>query len=92
MRQYKVNTVRRIELYLEVGVWKRLHILARQSGTTVSDLVQRAIREKYTGAPATRREALQSIVGLWRDRTDIADSTAYVRALRKDNRFERIGR
>jgi macrodomain Ter protein organizer (MatP/YcbG family) len=84
--------VKRTQLYLDAGVWKRLHILARQSGTTVSDLVRQAIREKYTGGPATRREALQSIAGLWKDRTDITDSTAYVRALRKDNRLEKITR
>jgi hypothetical protein len=58
----------------------------------VKDLVRQAIREKYSGEPATRREALQSIAGLWKDRLDITDSTAYVRAWRKDNRLERIGR
>ena len=69
-----------------------MHILARQSGTTVSQLVRQAVREKYIGAPLHRREALQSIAGLWKDRRDITEASAYVRALRKDNRLARIGR
>ena len=56
----------------------------------ISNSIWKWVREKYTGARATRREALQSIASLWKDRPDITDSTAYIRALRKDNRLERI--
>jgi hypothetical protein len=38
-----------------------------------------------------RRAAMMGIVGLWKDRTDIEDSEAYIRNMRDDNRMERLG-
>jgi hypothetical protein len=33
---------------------------------------------------------MQALVGMWKDRKDLPDSTAYVRRLRKGKRLERI--
>jgi predicted transcriptional regulator len=84
--------VRRTQLYLEDDLWKTLHILARQSRSTVSELVRRALREKYLDDAAERKEALLSAVGLWKDRTDLPDTEEYIRGLRKDDRLRRISR
>ncbi|MBI1786250.1 MAG: CopG family transcriptional regulator [Acidobacteria bacterium] len=83
--------MRRTQLYLEEDVWQVLHILARQSGSSVSDLVRKAVRDKYLSRGEGRRQALHSIVGIWKDRTDLPDTENYVRSLRKDDaRFKRI--
>ena len=37
-----------------------------------------------------RRNALLSAVGLWKDRTDLLDTSQYVRELRKGDRLKRI--
>jgi predicted transcriptional regulator len=82
--------MRRTQLYLEDDMWKTLHILARQSRTTVSELARTAIREKYLGDGAERKEALLSAIGLWKDRTDLPETGTYVRNLRKGERLKRI--
>lgn len=84
--------MRRTQLYLEDELWKALHIRARQSKSTVSEIVRQALREKYLGDPAGRKEALLAVVGLWKDRTDLPNTEAYVRSLRRDSRLERISK
>jgi hypothetical protein len=37
-----------------------------------------------------RRAAMMSIVGLWKDRTDLPDTETYVRNLRKGTRLARL--
>ena len=87
-----IYIVRRTQLYLEDDLWKTLHILARQSGSTVSELVRTAVREKYAGDLTNRKEALLSAIGLWKDRTDLPDAETYVRSLRKGERLKRLTR
>ena len=82
--------VKRTQLYLNEDIWKALHVRSRQQGTSISELVRQAVRDKYGSSPASRRQAMQALVGLWRDRKDLPDSTAYVRRLRKGNRLKRI--
>ena len=84
--------VKRTQLYLDEDLWNLLHTLARQSGTTISDLARTAIREKYSRSMASRKDAAEAIIGLWKDRTDIGDASAYVRRLRRDSRLERVTR
>ena len=82
--------MKRTQLYLNEDVWKLLHIRSRQQGTTISELVRRAVRDKYGRSAADRRQAMQGLVGIWRGRRDVADSEAYVRQLRKGKRLRRI--
>lgn len=83
--------MRRTQLYLDDDLWNALHTRARRQGTTISDLVRQAARERYLGNLDERREAMLGIVGIWKDRTDLPDSTEeYVRSLRRDTRMERL--
>ena len=82
--------MRRTQLYLHEDVWKALHIRSRQQRTTISELVRQAVREKYGSSPAGRRQAMQAVVGLWKDRDDLLDSETYVRRLRKGKRLRRL--
>ena len=83
--------VRRTQLYLEEDLWNALHERARRQGTTISDLVRKAAREQYMSLDGERRAAMEEIVGLWKDRTDLPDTETYVRGLRKDTRRKRLG-
>lgn len=84
--------MKRTQLYLEDDLWKTLHILARQSGSTISQLARSALREKYLGDAAKRKEALLSAIGLWGDRDDLPDTETYVRSLRKGDRLKRLSK
>jgi hypothetical protein len=84
--------MKRTQLYLDEDLWEVLHIRARESRSTVSELVRQAVRERYLGDSAERKRALLAIVGMWKDRPEFADSEAYVRKLRRDTRFERLSR
>ena len=82
--------MRRTQLYLNEDIWKALHIRSRQQGTSISELVRQAVRDKYGSSPAGRRQAMQALVGIWKDRKDLPDSTTYVRRLRKGKRLRRV--
>jgi hypothetical protein len=86
--------VRRTQLYLEDDMWQALQLRARQSGSTMSELVRKAIRDAYLGGPIERKAAMTGIIGLWKDREDIGDPQEYVRKLRraagKPTRLDRL--
>lgn len=84
--------MKRTQLYLQNDLWKILHIRARQQQTSISNLVRQAVQEKFGNSPVDRKEALRAFVGIWKDRTDLPDSTKYIRRLRKGNRLRRIAR
>jgi hypothetical protein len=86
--------MRRTQLYLEDDMWQALQLRARQSGSTLSELVRKAIRDAYLGSSIDRKAAMTGIIGLWRDRDDIGDARQYVRKLRraagKETRLDRL--
>lgn len=84
--------MRRTQLYLDDDLWEALHARAKQSGTTISELVRSAVRERYLGSLEARQQAMQAMVGLWKDRSEIVDSTHYVRSLRRGTRLTRLGK
>jgi len=84
--------VKRTQLYLEEDVWKVLQIMARQTGTSISDLVRKAVRERYVASKANREQVLMSVVGLWKDRSDLPETDTYIRRLRKGSRLGRLAR
>jgi hypothetical protein len=45
---------------------------------------------KKPGAGPKRKEALLSVIGMWKDRTDLPDTETYVRSLRKGKRLARL--
>lgn len=75
-------------------MWQALHLRARQSGSTMSELVRKAIRDSYLSSSVDRKAAMTGIIGLWKDRDDIGDARQYVRKLRratgKETRLDRL--
>jgi len=82
--------MRRTQLYLDDDLWNVLHLQARQGGTTISELVRKAVRDSFGSSPEHRRRAMQDWVGIWQGRNDVSDSEAYVRRLRKGTRLRRL--
>jgi Ribbon-helix-helix protein, copG family len=86
--------VKRTQLYLEDDLWHALKLRARQSGSTMSELARKAIRDAYIGTAIDRQAAMSAIIGLWKNRDDSADPQAYVRKLRratgKGTRLDRL--
>jgi metal-responsive CopG/Arc/MetJ family transcriptional regulator len=82
--------MRRTQLYLDDDLWETLHTRAHASGSTISELVRDAVRERYLGSLETRNKAMQAVVGLWKNRREIGDSTAHVRKLRRGKRLNRL--
>lgn len=82
--------MRRTQLYLDDDLWTVLRFQARIEKTTISELVRRAVRERYSVDREKRKKAMEAVIGIWKDRTDIGDSTEYVRKLRRDTRLERV--
>jgi hypothetical protein len=82
--------MKRTQLYLNEDIWKALHVRARQNRTSISELVRQAVCEKYGMQRAGRQQAMQALVGLWKDRKDLPDSTVRVRRLRKGSRLKRL--
>jgi hypothetical protein len=85
-RRCTLYIVRRTQLYFDDDLWTVLQVKSRQEKTTVSDLVRKAVRERYLTESSERYKAMTDFIGIWQDRDDIQDSTAYVRELRKDRR------
>lgn len=84
--------MRRMQLYLDDQLWKALHERARSTGTTISELVRTAARERHLGNVQERRAAMQALVGLRKDRHDFNDSEKDVRRLRRSTQLERIAK
>jgi hypothetical protein len=83
-------TMRRTQLYIDEELWGTLRIRSQQAGTSVSELVRQAVREKYSTGLTGRQQAMRAFAGIWKDRSDLADSQAYLRALRKGSRLKRL--
>jgi len=83
--------MKRTQLYLEEDAWNALHSFARQSGTTISELVRHAIREQYVAGPEQRKLAMEAFIGVRRARKEFASAGAYVRRLRRGSRLGRLG-
>jgi Ribbon-helix-helix protein, copG family len=84
--------VRRTQLYLDEDLWTTLRLRSRQEGTTVSELVRQAVRERYLGNSEKRKRAMQAFVGIRKDRVDMVDPEYYIRELRRGSRLERYSR
>ena len=83
--------MRRTQLYLDDDLWKALHDRAAAEKTTVSELVRKAVRERYPVFDREkRRQAMMGIVGMWKDRTDLPSTEEYLRQLRGNGRMKRL--
>lgn len=84
--------MRRTQLYLDQDLWNALHFHARLNGSTISELIRKAARDKYMGNPEERRAAMEGIVGLWKDRKDLGETEAFLRKMRNSARRQRPGK
>ncbi len=79
-------TLARTQIYLTQTQQKRLAVACKRTAVTKSELIRQAVDQfldQQTTAPRSEKVArVQGIAGLWADRTDMADPTAYVRTLR----------
>lgn len=82
--------MRRTQLYLDDDLWSALHARATLEGSTISELVRVAVRDRYVGNLEERKSAMLGAVGLWKDRTDLEDTEAVIRKLRSGTRMKRI--
>lgn len=87
-----IYIMRRMQLYLDDQLWKALHERARSTGTTISELVRTAARERYLDNLQERRAAMQALVGLRKNRHDFNDSKSIVRRLRRSPQLERVAK
>ena len=67
-----------------------LQLEARCEQTTVSEIERRIVRDWWREKCQRRAKAMEAVVGIRKDRTDIGDSTEYIRRLRRDKRLERL--
>lgn len=80
----------RTQLYLDEALHSRLKDLARQQGRTISELVREAIARTFGDDDLRqRRDSLEGIFGIWRDRKDLGSTDEYVRRLRRDTRRQK---
>jgi hypothetical protein len=84
--------MRRTQLYLDDDLWQALHARARGEGSTISELVRLAARERYLGKLDERRGAMEAVVGIRKDRPEFRNPAEYVRGLRRGSRTARLGK
>jgi Ribbon-helix-helix protein, copG family len=84
--------MRRTQLYLDDDLWNALHAQARREGTSISDLVRQAVRERYLGKLDERRAAMRAFVGVRKDMPEAYDSEKLVRGLRRGKRIAGLGK
>ena len=84
--------MKRTQLYLDDDLWLALHNRARGEGTTISELVRQAARERYVAKLDKRREAMQAFVGIRENRSEFRNPEAYIRSLRRSSRIERLNK
>jgi Arc/MetJ family transcription regulator len=83
--------MRRTQLHLDDQIWDALHTLAQSQKTTVSELIRRAVRERYLGSQEQRMLAMQSFIGSRKARGGAADAVEEVRNLRRGARLGSTG-
>ena len=80
----------RTQLYLDDDLWTTLQTRARLDGTSISELVRTAARDRYMNKLEQRKAAMKAFVGIRKNRPEFDDVDAYIRNLRTDDRMERL--
>ena len=80
------QSLARTQIYLTQAQQLRLDAASRRAAVTKSELIRRAVDQfldqQTSATPSDKAQRLHGIVGLWANRNDMADPTAYVRGLR----------
>lgn len=77
-------------MYLDDDSWRVLHDHARREKTTVSELVRRAVRERYLSDRERRMAAMRRFVGSRKSGGSTSGVEEVVR-LRKGTRLDSLG-
>jgi len=84
--------MKRMQTYLNENQWRTLSLLSNRRHISIAKLIRQAIDQTYTSKNQDHfSEALDSVAGMWADRTDIGLTEEYLRSLREDKRIERFG-
>lgn len=83
----KINqSLARTQIYLTQSQQVRLSVASKRSASTKSELIRQAIDQFLDQQPAdsTQQKAqrLYALAGLWANRDDMADPSAYIQTLR----------
>ena len=85
------QTLTRTQIYLTQGQQARLSVACKRSATSKSELIRQAINQFLDQQPEDstqdKAQRLQGLAGMWANRADMDDPSAYVKALRAP-RFE----
>jgi hypothetical protein len=76
----------RIQILFDADLWATLKARAQQDGTTISELVRTAARDRYMNHLEKRRAALEAFIGIRADRPEFDHVDAYIRNLRRGDR------
>ena len=80
------QSLARTQIYLTRGQQTRLSVACKRTATSKSELIRQAINQfldqQPTDSTQDKAQRLQSLAGLWANRADMADPSAYVEALR----------
>jgi hypothetical protein len=84
----------RTQITLTDEQYARLRLESVSTGASLSELIRQAVDQKLARPTIEERKAaLEESFGVWKDRTDIPESTAeYVRQLRGPGMGERLKR
>ena len=84
--------MRRTQIYLDDRQRRKLDRVAKRTRRTVSDLIREAIDARY--APTPREDFLEALragaFGIWKERTDLGQTDAYLRRQRRGSRINRL--
>ena len=84
--------MRRAQFYLDDDLWKTLHARARTEKTTLSELVRRAVRDRYFGGRDQRRNAMRDFIGIRATQDTVIDAVEEVGSLRHGTRMDRLAK
>lgn len=82
----------RTQLYIDEPLMQLLTALGKRRGTTVSELVRKALNTVY-GKQLHEHAAIGALSacrGLWSDHPLLSDPQKYIRGFRKGQRFDRL--
>lgn len=73
----------RTQIYLKRNHKEELQKMAKEKGTSMSELVREAVVEYMARSKEESINKIANTKGLWADRTDITDSDSYINEMRE---------
>lgn len=84
--------LRRTQIYLEDRQRRKLDRVAKRTRRTMSELIREAIDARYTATP--KEDFLDALrtgaFGVWKKRSDLGPTDAYLRQVRRGHRIDRV--